>query len=113
MAKDSLFGRRKYPRVKTEVLFSITRVDASDGVAYAVDLSLGGICFQCVGLEFGVGEFLRVSLNLGETEVSAIGKLVRITTLDAFTKELAMAFVEVDARTLKLLEEYLEEAEEV
>ncbi len=113
MAKDSLFGRRKYPRVQTEVLFSVTRVDASDGVAHAVDLSLGGIRFQSVGLEFEVGQILRVVLNLGGTEVSAIGKLMRITQPDAFTQELALAFVEVDARALKLLEEYLEDADEL
>ena len=63
MAKDSVFGRRKYPRVRTEV--------------------------------------------------GAIGKLVRITKPDAFTQELALAFVDVEAHTLKLLEEYLEDAEEV
>ncbi len=113
MAKDSLFGRRKYPRVRTEVLFSVTRMDAPDGVASAVDFSLGGIRFQCVGIEFKVGQLLHVRLNLGGTEVGAIGKLVRITKPDAFTQELALAFVEVEARTLKLLEQYLEDAEEV
>ena len=113
MAKDSLAGRRKYPRVMADALFSIARVDSGDGLGYAVDVSLGGIRFQAVGLEFQIGEVLRVSLNLGGTEVNAIGKLVRITPLDAFTNELALAFVQVDASTLKLLEEYLEEAEEV
>ncbi len=113
MAQDSLFGRRKYPRVRTEVLFSVTRKDAPDGLAYAVDFSLGGIRFQCVGLEFKVGQLLHVRLNLGGTEVSAIGKLVRITQPDGLTPELALAFVEVEARTLKLLEEYLEDAEEL
>jgi hypothetical protein len=112
LAIDSTSGRRKYPRIKTEALFSIARVDSADAVAYAVDLSLGGIRFQAVGLQFEIGEMLRVTLNLEGTEVSAIGKLVRITQLDAFTQELALAFAEVDARTLKLLEEYLEDAEE-
>jgi len=95
------------------VLFSVTRMDAPDGLAYAVDFSLGGIRFQCVGLKFKVGQLLHVRLNLGGTEVGAIGKLVRITKPDAFTQELALAFVEVEAHTLKLLEEYLEDAEEV
>ena len=112
MAQDYETGRRKYPRVKTEAVFSVTRLDTSDGVAHVVDLSLGGIRFQCVGLEFEVGEMLRVSLNLSGIEMNAIGQLVRITQLDAFTQELALAFVEVDARALKLLEEYLEDAEE-
>jgi hypothetical protein len=112
LAIDSSSGRRKYPRVKTDVLFAVARVDSGDGVAYAVDLSLGGIRFQAVGLRFEIGEILRITLNLDGTEVSAVGKLVRITQLDAFTQELALAFAEVDARTLKLLEDHLENAEE-
>ncbi len=95
------------------MLFSVTRMDAPDGLAYAVDFSLGGIRFQCVGLEFKVGQLLHVRLNLGGTEVGAIGKLVRISQPDGFTQELALAFVEVEAQTLKLLEEYLEDAEEL
>lgn len=113
MAKDSLDSRRKYSRVRTDALISIARVDSGDALGCAVDVSLGGIRFQAVGLEFQIGEVLRVTLNLGGTEVSALAKLVRITPLDAFTNELALAFVEVDATTLKLLEDYLEEAEEV
>ena len=113
MAEDSPTGRRKYSRVRTDVLFSIARVDSGNALGYAVDVSLGGIRFQVVGLEFQIGEVLRVSLDLDGTEVSALAKLVRITPLDAFTNELALAFVEVDATTLKLLEDYLEEAEEV
>ena len=36
MALDSTSGRRKYPRIKTEALFSIARVDSA-GEPFAVD----------------------------------------------------------------------------
>ena len=112
MAKDPTFDRRKYQRVMTEALVSIARVESADVVAHAVDLSEGGIRFQCVGLEVELGELLRVTLNLGGSEVSAVGKVVRITELDAFSEELALALVEVDARTLELLHEHLEDFQE-
>ncbi len=107
MAKDPTFDRRKYPRVRTEAVVSIEQVEAKDVLAQAIDLSLGGIRFQCVGLDVEPGELLRVTLNLDGSDVSAVGKLVRVTDLDAFTQELALALVEVDARTLELLRENL------
>ena len=107
MAKDPTFDRRKYPRVRTEAIVSIEQVEAKDVLAQAIDLSLGGIRFQCVGLDVEPGELLRVTLNLDGSDVSAVGELVRATDLDAFTQELALALVEVDARTLELLRENL------
>ena len=107
MAKDPTFDRRKYPRVRTEAIVSIEQVEAKDVLAQAIDLSLNGIRFQCVGLDVEPGELLRVTLNLDGSDVSAVGELVRVTDLDAFTQELALALVEVDARTLELLRENL------
>ena len=113
MAKDPTFDRRKYPRVRTEAVVSIAQVEAKDVLAQAVDLSLNGIRFQCVGLDVVPGELLRVTLNLDGDEVSAVGKLVRVTDLDAFTQELALTLIEVDARTLELLRENLSDFEDV
>ena len=113
LAKDPTFDRRKYPRVRTEAVVSIAQVEAKDVLAQAVDLSLNGIRFQCVGLDVVPGELLRVTLNLDGNEVSAVGKLVRVTDLDAFTQELALTLIEVDARTLELLRENLSDFEDV
>jgi c-di-GMP-binding flagellar brake protein YcgR len=110
---DSTFDRRKYPRVKTEALISIARVDEKDLVARTVDLSLGGLRFQCVALEVDLDELLRVALKVRDREVSLIGKLVRITDLDELTQELALAFVEVDAAALELIEAELFDSQDL
>lgn len=107
MAKDPTFDRRKYPRVLTEALVSIAWLDSKDVVVHALDLSLGGIRFQCADLEFEQGQMLRVTLKLGEQEASLVGKIVRVTELDAFTQEVALALIDVDAKTLELLHEQL------
>ncbi len=113
MDKDSTFDRRKYPRVFTESLVSIARVDSREALANALDVSIGGIRFQCVGLEVELGEVLRVMLTIGERTVSVVGKLVRVTDLDGFTQEVALSFTEVDPDTLRLLSANLPEAYEV
>ncbi len=112
MAEDPTFDRRKYPRVRTEALVSIAFLDSNDVVAHAMDLSLGGIRFQCADLEFELGQMLRVTLKLGEQEASRVGKTVRVTELDAFVQEVGLALIDVDARTLELLHEQLEDLQE-
>ncbi len=109
MVKVPKFDRRKYPRVRTDAVAAIERVDSPNVVAYAVDLSLGGIRFQYLGtgLEFEIGELVQMTLNLGDTDVSAAGEIMRIEDLDTSAHELAVAFVELDARTLELLQDSL------
>jgi len=111
--KDSTFDRRKYPRVQTESLVSIARVDAREALAQALDVSIGGIRFQCVGLEVEFGELLRVLLTIGDRTVSVVGRLVRVTELDGFTQEVALAYTEVDPETLRFLASNLPEAYEL
>ena len=113
MDKDSTFDRRKYPRVQTESLVSIARVDAREALAQALDVSIGGIRFQCVGLEVEFGELLRVLLTIGDRTVSVVGRLVRVTELDGFTQEVALAYTEVDPETLRFLASNLPEAYEL
>ena len=113
MDKDSTFDRRKYPRVQTESLVSIARVDAREALAQALDVSIGGIRFQCVGLEVEFGELLRVLLTIGDRTVSVVGRLVRVTELDGFTQEVALAYTEVDPETLRFLSTSLPEAYEI
>ena len=113
MDKDSTFDRRKFPRVQTESLVSIARVHEREAHAHALDVSIGGIRFQCVGLEVDLGEELRVQLTIGDRTVSVIGKLVRVTELDGFTQEVALTFTEVDSETLSFLASHLPEAYEV
>jgi hypothetical protein len=104
VADDPTFDRRKYPRVRTESLVSIARVGAPDeALGHAVDLSRGGIRFQAVGMELELLERLRIQLTLGERTLSFVGQVLRITDLDGFTQEVALAFQEVDDATLRAL----------
>jgi len=112
VTKDDSFDRRKFPRVHTESLVSIARLGSESALASAMDLSRGGIRFQCVGLEVEQGERLRVTLTLGDQTVDVSGVLVRVTDLDAFTQEVALSFGRIDNETLALLELHLPEAEE-
>jgi hypothetical protein len=111
--RDETFDRRKYPRVRTESLVSIARLGASSALASALDLSRGGIRFQCVGLELEQGERVRVTLTLGDQTVDVIGTLLRVTELDCFTQEVALNFGGIDRDTLALLDLHLPEADEV
>lgn len=113
MDKDSTFDRRKYPRVRTESLVSIARVDTRQALAQALDVSIGGIRFQCVGLEVELGELLRVLLTIGDRTLSVVGRLVRVTELDGFTQEVALSFTEIDADTLRFLSGSLPEGYEL
>jgi hypothetical protein len=108
MTDGSESNRRKYPRVATETMVSVARVGSSDLLGWSLDVSPGGIRFQWVGLEVEVGELLRITLDLGGHQASALGKVVRVAQLDAIAREVALAFVEADARTLELIENHLE-----
>ncbi len=114
VANEPPVERRKYPRIKTEVLAAIEREDSPNVVAYAVDLSLGGIRFRYLGTgsEFAVDDLVHMTIRVGDADASVTGKVMRIQELDATAHELALSFVEMDAGTRELLEEYLREAEE-
>ena len=105
---------RKYPRVKAQAPISIAHADTTGLLGWSADFSLGGIRFNSPGFEIEVGELLRITLDLGGNhELSAVGKIMRIAQLDAFTQEVALAFVEVEAGSLALLQEHLEDLLEV
>ncbi len=114
MANGSPVERRKHPRIKTEVLAAIEREISPNVVAYAVDLSLGGIRFRYLGTgsEFEVDEHVRMSLRIGGADASVRGEVMRVQELDSNAYELALSFLDMDAETHELLEEYLREAEE-
>ena len=84
---------------------SVAHVDAPAALATALNLSRGGIRFQCVGLEVEVGDTVRVELTIEDQTLAVVGTLIRVTELDAFAQDVALAFSEVDADTLQLLED--------
>jgi hypothetical protein len=100
MAKHPSVDRRKYPRVRTDAVVAIRRVDEGAKLGQGLDLGLGGIRFQCVGLELDLGETIEVTFNLGDSTSNVIGRIVRMTDLDPFTQEIGLAFLHVDPETL-------------
>jgi hypothetical protein len=107
LKSDPTFDRRKYLRVLTEQVISIGRLDSREGLAHALDLSLGGIRFQCVGLGVNVGEMLKVTLTLAENTYALVGQIMRVVDLDEFTQEVALSFVKMDDDTRRVLEDNL------
>jgi hypothetical protein len=93
--------RRKYARIRTDAVMSIRPVEERERLVQGLDLGLGGVRFGCVGLELELGCLIEVTFNLGDTTATVLGKVVRLTDLDAFAQEIALAFVKVDPDILE------------
>ncbi len=102
---------RKYPRIRIDADVTVARVASRNIPGRTVDLSQGGIRLTCIDLDAVVGELVRLNLDLDGLRTSIVGKVVRITAMDSFVREIALAFVEMDPETSQLLEEYVEGAD--
>jgi glutamate formiminotransferase len=101
MEKPDSVDRRKYARIRTDAVMAIRRVEDAAKLAHAVDLSVGGIRFHCVGLELNLGDLIEVTFNLGDQTATVVGRTLRLIDLDAFTQEVAIGFVEVEPEVLE------------
>lgn len=97
--------RRKYPRIPTDQMISFALLDDRDRLAVSRDLSVGGIRFEAVGCEIELGTTLRVSFNVGDRTVVAVGRVSWATELDPLTMDVGLEFLEIDAEALRTLEE--------
>ncbi len=111
MADDPTYGPGIHPRIKTQARVSIARADPPDVVAETVDVSLSGVLFQCAALGVEVNDLVRVTLQVGDDEISLLGRLVRIRDVDAYAQELAVTFVNMDEARFALLQEFLEDVD--
>ena len=102
--------RRKYPRVEIADLVSYTPFAAPPGLGEGRDVSLGGIRFRVVGSRLVAGELLRVSFNMGEQTVDAVGRVVRTHRLDENATEVALEFVRIDPWVARVMERAADEA---
>jgi hypothetical protein len=105
MNKPQRIDRRKYPRIPADAVMGIHRLDGGTQLAQSVDLGLGGIRFQCAGLEVDPGDIIEVTFTLGETSATVAGKVIRLNELDLLAQEAALTFVKVDPETLQRLYE--------
>lgn len=101
--------RRKYARVATDQVISFAMLDRDDQLAVGKDISQGGIRFHAIGCELEVGDRIRVTFNVGERTLEAIGHVMWSTELDAVTSDVGLAFESLDAEAARLLEELGEE----
>jgi len=99
--------RRKYHRIGTDQVISFAPMGRGerDRLAASKNLSAGGIRFEAVGCEVDVGEVLRITFNVGDSTVVAIGRVVWATDTDPITTEFGIEFLEVDPAALNLLED--------
>jgi len=110
---ENVDGRRDYSRVSYEAVVSVARASMVDLAAQALDMSIGGLRFEVEGLELELDETVRVTLEVEGQPITVVGQLVRVTEIDAFSQEVALAFLEVDPETLELLEQSLPVSEEL
>jgi len=73
-------------------------------------VSAGGIRFEAVGCEIDTGEVLRVTFNVYDRTVVAVGRVVWATETDAITTDVGIEFIEIDPGALRLLEESMDAA---
>ncbi len=102
--------RRKYARLPTGHMISVAMVDANDQLVVSKDVSPGGIRFEAVGLDFDLGQVLRVTFNVADHTVVALGRVAWATDVDPITVEVGLEFLEIDAVALELIQEESEAA---
>jgi hypothetical protein len=98
--------RRKYRRIATDQVISFAPVDARDLLGVSRNLSKGGIRFEAVGCEINQGDVLRVTFNVGDHTVVAVGSVVWATEMDPITTDVGIEFIEIDPAVVRLLDEF-------
>ena len=102
--------RRKYTRIGTDQVISFAPVDARGYLGVSTDVSPGGIRFQAVGCEIDMGEVIRVTFDVGDPTLEAIGRVVWATDVDPLTLDVGLEFMEIDPLDLQLIEQEAQDA---
>jgi hypothetical protein len=102
--------RRKYGRIATDQVISFAPVDARDLLGVSRNVSAGGIRFEAVGCEINLGDVLRITFNIGEHTVIAVGTVVWATEMDPITTDVGIEFLEIDPTGMRLLEDLANES---
>ena len=102
--------RRKYNRIATDQVISFAPVDARDLLGVSRNVSQSGIRFEAIGCEIALGDVLRVTFNLADQTIVAVGRVVWATEMDPITTEVGIEFIEIDPMALRLMEELAPEA---
>ena len=103
--------RRKYRRIATDQVISFAPVSDRDLLGVGRDLSSGGIRFEAVGCEIDLGDVLRVTFNVGDQTVVAVGRVIWSTEIDPISSEVGIEFIEIDPETQRMLDELSAESD--
>lgn len=99
--------RRRHPRVRTDIMLSIERLDGHGRVGHIMDMSLGGVRLQSVGHRLIREEVVRLAFNMGGDMFIFFAKAIRIKKLDAFSQEVTLAFTGMDPERREVLQRNL------
>ena len=105
MDRSSNVERRKYQRIATDQVISFAPVETRDLLGVSRNLSIGGIRFEAVGCEINLGDTLRVTFNVGDHTVVAVGQVAWATEMDPITTDVGLEFIEIDPSAMQLLDE--------
>jgi hypothetical protein len=97
--------RRKYSRIATDHVISFAPVETRDLLGVSRNVSQSGIRFEAIGCEITLGDVLRVTFNLGDHTVAAVGRVVWATEMDPITMDVGIEFIEIDPTALRLMDE--------
>ncbi len=97
--------RRKYVRIGSGEMISFAYLEDGHRLAVTQDLSVGGIRFETVGCDINLGETLRVTFNVEDETIVAVGRVIWATETDPITTEVGLEFIEIDLRAVRLLEQ--------
>jgi hypothetical protein len=103
--------RRKYQRIATDQVISFAPVDARDLLGVSRNVSMGGIRFEAVGCEIDLGDVLRVTFNVGDQTIVAVGKVAWSTEIDPITMDVGLEFVDIDPQAAEVLESVLSDSD--
>ena len=103
--------RRKYARIGTEQVISFAPLDHREQLGVGRNLSPGGIRFQAVGCEIDLGDVLRVTFNVGDRTIVAVGKVAWSTEIDPITMDVGLEFVDIDPQAVEALDAILSEVD--
>ncbi len=98
--------RRKYSRIGTDQVISFAPVENRDLLGVSKNLSAGGIRFEAVGCEINLGDTLRVTFNIGDHTVVAVGTVAWATEVDPITLDVGIEFIEIDPSVAALLDQF-------
>src|SRR5262245_7753788 len=105
--------RRKYRRIATDQVISFAHVSDRDLLGVGRDISPSGIRFEAVGCEIEMGDVIRVTFNVGEHQVVAVGRVIWSTEIDPISNEVGIECIEIDPGAQQLLDELSNETDRV